>query len=179
MKPIIIKIYFLLALCLLPVSGFATSVYQEPDEFIQEVYAGKTPEVKRLWIKKDLKKSIREIMQRDLGVLRLRYWLKDGRTAWILDEIGKEKPITTGIVINNNQIEQLKVLIFRESRGWEVRHPFFTDQFKQLGLDSEKKLTGHIDAISGATLSRNALIKVSRLALFLDNYVQQKINKKP
>ncbi len=174
MKLRLLKNNLLAALFLLPVYCFATNVYQEPDEFIREVFPGETPEVKRLWIKKDLKKSIREIMERDLGVLRLRYWQKAERTAWILDEVGKEKPITTGIVVNGNQIEQLKVLVFRESRGWEVRHPFFTDQFKHLKLDSEKQLNKKIDAISGATLSRNALIKVSRLALFLHEYIKQK-----
>ncbi|MEO1898962.1 MAG: FMN-binding protein, partial [Methylococcales bacterium] len=65
----------------------------------------------------------------------------------------------------------LKVLAFRESRGWEVKHDFFTDQFKQNTLDSHLKLTQAIDGISGATLSVRALTKTARLALFFDSLV--------
>ena len=146
-------------------------VYEKPETFISSVFDGDPPSPKRLWIGKDLKKNIRRIMERDLGVLRLRYWRDENRTAWILEEIGKEKPITTGLVIKDKQIEQLKVLIFRESRGWEIRHPFFTDQFQGISLTPDQRLDKNIDAISGATLSRNAMIKLSRLALYLHNRV--------
>ena len=152
---------------------FATGVYQDPEAFIAEVFDGDPPPAKRLWITRDLKAQIRKIMERDLGVLRLRYWQRDDRTAWILEEIGKEKPITTGLVIKDNEIEKLKVLVFRESRGWEIRHPFFTDQFKGIRLKPDNTLDKNIDAISGATLSRNAMIKLSRLALFLHEQVNK------
>lgn len=143
----------------------------QPDAFIDKVFDGEPPDADRLWITRELKEEIRRIMERDLGVLRLRYWQRDQRTAWILEEVGKEKPITTGLVVNNGEIEQLKVLIFRESRGWEIRYPFFTDQFKGIRLQQNLELSKHIDAISGATLSRNAMIKLSRLALFLHDKV--------
>ncbi len=105
-------------------------------------------------------------------MLRLRYWGRDGRTAWILDEIGKEEPITTGIVVNGRAIEEVKVLIFRESRGWEVRHPFFTDQFKGARLGHDDQLDRHIDGISGATLSVRALKRLARVALFLHQHAE-------
>jgi hypothetical protein len=72
------------------------------------------------------------------------------------------------------EILDVKVLIFRESRGWEVRYPFFTDQFKDATLTAERNLDRKIDGISGATLSVNALTKLARLALFLDSYVDNK-----
>ena len=50
--------------------------------------------------------------------LRIRYWKKDGRTAWILEEIGKVEPSTFGIVSKEGQIQKIKVLEFREMRGW-------------------------------------------------------------
>ncbi len=59
----------------------------------------------------------------------------------------------------DNAIQDVKVLVFRESRGWEVKYPFFTDQFNQVQLNNEKELNKHIDGISGATLSVNALRK--------------------
>jgi hypothetical protein len=67
----------------------------------------------------------------------------------------------------------MQVLIYRESYGWEVRYPFFTDQFTGLQLDDDLHLTDSIDGISGATLSVNALTKLSRLALYLHNEVNK------
>ncbi len=163
-----------LLLACISVNAVATGIYQEPEAFIADVFAGNPPQPKRLWITKDLKTKIRRIMDRDLGVLRLRYWQEADRTAWILEEIGKEKPITTGLVVKDAELEKLKILIFRESRGWEVRYPFFTDQFKGVQLTNDGELDRHIDAISGATLSRNAMIKLSRLALSLHKVVTEK-----
>ena len=90
---------------------------------------------------------------------------------WILEEIGKEKPITTGIVVRNSQIERVKVLIFREVRGWEVRHDFFTEQFVSAQLDSSHNLDRYIDNVTGATLSVRAVTKLARLALYLHEQV--------
>jgi len=152
--------------------ALATGSYQEPAEFIQEVFSGDAPKVSKIWIKKDLKVKIHEIMEHDLGVLRLKYWEKEGRTAWILEEIGKERPITAGIVINNGKIERINVLTFRESRGWEIRYPFFTDQFSDATLKEDKQLDRKIDGISGATLSVKAMTKMARLALLLNHEVE-------
>jgi hypothetical protein len=152
--------------------AFATGNYQEPSAFIQEVFSGDVPKVSKIWIKKDLKVKIYEIMGHDLGVLRLKYWEKEERTAWILEEIGKERPITAGIVVNDGKIERINVLTFRESRGWEVRYPFFTDQFSDATLKEDKQLDRHIDGISGATLSVKAMTKMARLALLLDHEVE-------
>ncbi len=147
--------------------AFATGTYQKPSEFIQEVFSDDVPKISKIWIKKELKGKIHEIMGHDLGVLRLKYWKKGDRTAWILEEIGKERLITAGFVINNNKIESINVLAFRESRGWEVRYPFFTDQFSNASLGEDNLLDRHIDGISGATLSVRAMKKMARLALML------------
>ena len=125
---------FITITLILPYFSYAQGVYQVPDEFINEVFDHDPPKSKKLWLRKLLKEEVKSIMGHDLGVLRLRYWYKDDRSAWILEEIGKERPITTGIVVNKNKIELVRILIFRESRGWEVRHPFFTDQFKDANL---------------------------------------------
>jgi len=148
----------------------ASGAYQQPEDFVREAFGGAPPEPSRLWIDAALKAQIRQVLERDLGVLRLRFWGKDHRTAWILDEIGKERPITTGIVVENGTIERITVLVFRESRGFEVRYPFFTDQFRGARLREGLELDREIDGISGATLSVRALTKLARLALLLHDH---------
>lgn len=153
---------------------FAEEIYQKPEDFIKENFSSKPPKSSVLWITKSLKPEIYKIMGHDLDALRVRYWSKDKKTVWVLNEIGKGHPITVGLVVKENKLQQLKVLIFRESRGWEVRHTFFTQQFKQIGLTSDNKLEKNIDGISGATLSVTALTKLARLALYLDKQVNKK-----
>jgi hypothetical protein len=155
-------------------SAVAGGVYQQPADFINEIFDNNPPKAKVLWLNKDLKKQIVAILDHKYRGLRIRYWQLDKRSAWILEDIGKEKPITAGIVINKAQIEKVKVLEFRESRGWEVRHDFFTDQFKQAKLNEDHQLNKSIDNISGATLSVRAVKKLARIALLLDQYVQLK-----
>jgi hypothetical protein len=155
----------------------AGGVYQEPADFINEVFDGKPPKADVLWLSKELKQQIVEILDHKYKGLRVRYWQIENRSAWVLEEIGKEKQITAGIVVNTGKIEQVKVLVFRESRGWEVRHDFFTDQFRQASLKQDNRLDKNIDNISGATLSVRAIKKLARIALLLDQQVQNRQTK--
>lgn len=160
-------------LFLAPPSLEARGVYQEPEAFIQEIYGGQPPPAQPLWLTDTVQTEAVRILGHKYAGLRLRYWLREGRSAWILEEIGKEEPITVGIVIDGGKIELVRVLIFRESRGYEVRHPFFTDQFKGATLGPDRRLDRPIDGITGATLSVNALTKLARFALFLHGQVDR------
>lgn len=171
------KIFLFILLSISFSNTYAEGIYQKPADFINESFSSKPPKSSVLWITKSLKPEIYNIMGHDLGVLRIRYWKKNRKTVWVLNEIGKEHPITVGLVVKENKIQQLKVLIFRESRGGEVRHPFFTEQFKQVGITSEHKLERNIDGISGATLSVIALKKIARLALYFHQQVKANIEK--
>ena len=91
-----------------------------------------------------------------------------------LEEIGKEKLITMGFIVSNDELEKLRVLAFRESRGWEIKHQFFTDQFNKVRLQDDLQLDKTIDGISGATLSVRAAKKLARLALYYHRTVQSK-----
>lgn len=155
--------------CLQILSGAAAAsgVYQTPEAFLAETFGGTVPKPQSYWFGKADTEAVERILQRKSGALRTRYWRSGGRSAWILEETGKEQPITVGIVINHGRIERIRVLIFRESRGWEVRQSFFTDQFVDAGLQADLNLDKPIDGITGATLSVNALIKLARLALYL------------
>ena len=158
-------------LCVWPTSTVADQVYLAPQDFLVEVFANAVPEPKVLWITKGLRADTRAIMTHSKGPRRIRYWTQSTRSAWILEEIGKVKPITTGIVINDGHIERVTVLIYRESRGWELRHSFFTDQFIGARLVENHRLSRSIDGISGATLSVSALTRLSRLALYLHEQI--------
>ena len=103
--------------------------------------------------------------------MRVRYWQEANDNVWILNEVGKEKPITIAVHIHKDAIKQLKVLTFRETRGDEVRHDFYSEQFAQATLTKDKTLSQHIDGITGATLSVRATTKVARLALWLNSKV--------
>jgi len=161
----------LFALLLSIMSSVQAIEYQSTDDFLLQRFAGQVPQPQLLWINKKNQQIAADILQHKVGFLRIRYWKNKQQSVWILNEIGKVKPITTAVVIIKQKIVLLKVLAFRESRGWEVKHDFFTDQFKQNTLDSHLKLTQAIDGISGATLSVRALTKTARLALFFDSLV--------
>lgn len=154
-------------------SAQAKGVVQEPSEFLAEVFSGTVPAPSFLWLRSNVKEVAREILGRDLGGLRLRYWRREERTVWILEEIGKTKPITTGIAVSAGTIERLQVLVYRESHGWEVKYPFFTDQFRGMMLEDDLELSEQVDGISGATLSVRALTKLARLALRFDALVRE------
>ena len=149
----------------------ADEVYLEPEQFLMEVFPAKKPEPKILWITKNLRAATSEIMTHSKGPRRIRYWAQGSQSAWILEEIGKVKPITTGIVVDNGSIERVTVLIYRESRGWEVRYSFFTDQFLGARLVENYELSNSIDGISGATLSVSALTRLAQLALYLHEQI--------
>jgi hypothetical protein len=149
-------------------------VYQTRADFLREALQKETPASEVIWMDDELQDVAKEILGHRSGMLRVRYWYADKRTAWVLEEIGKEKPITLGVVVENGEIQFLRVLAFRETRGWEIRFPFFTDQFISLGLNESRELDRRIDSISGATLSVNASIRVAKLALTLHEYAVSK-----
>ncbi len=164
-----LRLLLFLAL-LLPVSvASARSVYQEPEAFVAEAFGGAPPEPRAIWLTGERKARVKQILDHDYSTLRVRYWMKGDRTVWVLDEIGKERPITAGFVVEHGALDSVRVLAFRESRGWEIRHPFFTDQFKTAALNADGRLDKPIDGISGATLSVSAMKKLATLALYLDS----------
>lgn len=169
-----------------PLFGGAAFAAEDPtfelsgDEFVAGVFGGAVPPEQRVWIRDELKAEVEEVLQHRAAFLRTRYWLKDELSVWILEEIGKEKPITIGVVVRNTgvtqQIDEVKILAFRESRGWEVKHEFFTDRLKGVRRIFDRggsRLEPRFDGIVGATLSVNAVRKIAEIALILDEHVRQ------
>lgn len=168
MKKFIIRLCFICAIQIQAVH--AQNNYQD---WIQKSLNADASQLieKKAWLIGDKKKIINDILQHPYHQLRTSYWQNKSnpkQTLWILQEVGKEKFIDVGILIDDQKIKQLKILAFRESRGWEVKLPFFTEQFDNNSLTNDKQLTNQVDSISGATLSWRAVTKLARMALYLD-----------
>jgi len=148
-------------------------VYLAPDDFLRSAFGATPPAPTVLWPDRGLQQRIRDILGHPYRQLRIRYWREGRRTAWVLSEVGKEEEITIGFVLAGNAIERTEVLEFRESRGWEIRFPSFTRQFRGATLGADDRLDRHIDVITGATLSVGAYERLARLALVLHRSVLQ------
>jgi len=166
-------ITFILSSYLLVVSP-VSNAYTADDkkhiqDFLNQVFDHEVPQAKRLWVTAELKSDINQRLDKPLNKLSYRYWQKGSTVAWVLDEIGKERDITTGVVLKNNQVADVAVIIYRESKGGEVQIPWFTAQFQ--GAQAQANWQKDIDSISGATLSVNALKKQVTTALALNPHI--------
>lgn len=166
-KRLSLTLFSLLLGCWINVS-FAEDVYQQPSDFLSEVFSGPPPGVAVLLMSGERRRQATKILGHPPAFLRTRYWMKEGVSAWVLEEIGKVKPITVGIVVKQGLVEDVRILIYRESHGSEVRHSFFTEQFRGAGTDTRGRLTKNIDGIAGATLSVSAVRRLATLALYFD-----------
>ena len=145
--------------------------YVETDDYLRGAFPAGVPAASTLWLKGPLREDVERLLGHRFAGLRVRYWYDGASSAWVLDEIGKELPITIGVSVSDGAINNVRVLEFRESRGWEVRYPFFTDQFVDARLQADEKLDRHIDGITGATLSVKAVTRIARVALLLHEHV--------
>lgn len=134
--------------------------------FLDQTFIDQVPSSKRIWLNKDKQKEIRTKFNPNSPKISYRYWEDESKSVWVLNEIGKERDITTGIVIKNGMVEKVQVLVYRESRGGQVQNDRFTNQYKN--KTDANNFIKEIDSISGATLSVNALNKQVKMALWLN-----------
>ena len=156
----------------IPAIATDEQTYLAPEAFLAEAF-GAAPPPSVLWITAEIQPDVEKILGHPPPRLRQRYWKVGAKTAWILEEIGKEEFITAGFVVTNDGIERARVLIYRESRGMEVRYPAFLKQFDGVQLADKRRLSKRIDGITGATLSVWAMERMARTALFFHHQVQK------
>jgi hypothetical protein len=144
----------------------ADTVYFAPDAFLREVFHA-VPNPAVVWLDNSAQARLTAVLGHRYPQARLRYWRSGKETVWILDEIGKEYPITAGFVVGDDRIERTEVLVYRESRGMEIHLPAFLAQFVGSRLDGDR-LSNNIDGITGATISVNAMTRMARAALTLN-----------
>ena len=63
--------------------------YMENGEFLEAALGVADPDVGVIWITDSLRPTIEDILGHKFASLRVRYWHKGVKTAWILNEIGK------------------------------------------------------------------------------------------
>jgi hypothetical protein len=167
MKPLIhpLIIPVLLGWLMAGSSVAAEKTYEQPSAFLARHF-GSMPKTQVLALSETQQKQLATILGHRYGQQQVRYWAKDGKTAWILNEIGKTEPITTGFIAHGGKLAEVKVLIYRESHGWEVSRPFFTKQFVGASLNGHR-LSKPVDGVVGATLSVRAITRLSAAALYL------------
>ena len=141
------------------------------EQFIEKAFGEKEASKGRLRFKEEVKTTAQKIMGSKYKKVLMRYWIEGNRTAWILNRIGKVKPITAGFIIENCKIVSVHVLVYRESHGWEIKYPNFRDQFVGIGMLEKYKLDKDIDGISGATMSVSSMRIMTRLALAMHKLV--------
>lgn len=136
------------------------------ERFLVEVF-GTPPKPEVVWLTPALQARIQETLGHPYRQARLRYWRANDTVAWILDEIGKEFPITAGFVVRDGKLQDARVLIYRESRGGEIQQSSFLRQFDGAALADDRHLTQRIDGITGATMSVDAMQRMAKTALLL------------
>lgn len=160
----------LIALLALASGGLcrADTVYLSQDALLKETFPDSTelkPSI--IWLDNSLQQELTAILGHPYPQARLRYWQQGDTRVWVLDEIGKEYPITAGFVVRGDQIIRAQVLVYRETRGMEIHSAGFLAQFNGSQLKNQE-LSKKVDGIAGATLSTYAMIKMAKVALTLN-----------
>ncbi|MFT5136178.1 MAG: hypothetical protein ACI8XV_001207 [Arenicella sp.] len=167
------SVIFLVLLLISSTSQSQVGVYQTLDSFLAENF-NQTPSNETLWLNDEIRTELSSVLNRNYRGLRIRYWRDHERTAWILNEIGKERPITSGIVVERGKIVAISVLEYRESRGGEVQLASFRRQFIDASLNNKGKLDHRIDGVTGATMSVRTLNRSAIAALKLHSMALNK-----
>lgn len=151
-----------------------TTVFLSPTEAIklifqdsQEVYQEKKT------LDADLQRKAQEILGYTVPETTLNFYV--GKTngkvdgyALIDHQVGKVMPITFITRINpEGKVEDVEIMVYRESHGGEVKSKRFLNQFKDKTWESPIQIQRDIVNISGATLSSRALTVGVKRALVL------------
>lgn len=150
--------------------------YQSLDEALREVFAGADSTWTEPWTPDE---AARAALAAQLGAPqppgevvfhRARRGGRDLGWAVSTDEIGLHEPITMLVSVTaGREVGPVRVLVFRESRGGEVRRRRFLDQFLGKTRADPLRITRDIDAVTGATYSSRAVTAgVKRVLALVD-----------
>ena len=153
------------------ISLFSKYAYCKQSEaeisFLNKIFNDNIPKKQRLIVKGKEKDNLKIIMGNKYKKRLFSYWQNNTSQVWILNSIGKYKPITAAFVVKDCNIKSAHVLVYREQHGYEIKYPFFLTQFNDAKIDSTLQLNTKIDNISAATLSVNSMKRMAKMALLL------------
>ena len=162
------KIFTILFSILFSVSVSASDEILKRDNFLKSSLGVSTvPMHSYVILKDDIESGVSKILGDSYHLPVIKYWKVGNKIAFVLEAIGKHEFITTGFVVENNQISDVKVLVYRENYGYEIKYDYFLDQIKGNKTQANGKLVKRLANISGATLSVNSMRRLSKLSLFL------------
>ena len=150
--------------------GSLWTTFQTPEAFLAQAFGNSVPPAQLMDLDAAKQSQISAVFGRAYPQSRLRYWKAGGRSAWILEDIGKPgyQLTTAAFVVKAGSIETARVLVYRESRGEQVGEASFLQQFNGAKLNGTA-LDRNIDNISGATLSVLMMQRMARAAIKLDS----------
>ena len=92
--------------------------------------------------------------------------------ALVQNTIGKHKPMTYMVGIDSKgQVSDVELLIFRESRGSEIRQKRFNAQYEGKTVSDPVRINKDIINISGATMSvRSMSAGIKRVLVLVDEF---------
>jgi hypothetical protein len=109
-------------------------------------------------------------IEKDAGVRvrdkEIRAWRASGGGTFIVDQVlGKHEMIGWALgIAADGSVKQVEILDYRETYGYEIKHPKWRAQFAGKTAASKLKLDDDVKNISGATLScRHVTDGVKRL----------------
>jgi hypothetical protein len=144
-------------------------VFETQDSFLAETFGAAIPPSRLMELDGGAQAQLSAILGHTYPQARLRYWKANGKTAWVIEDKGKEgyQLTTSAFAVTKGAIEIARVLIYRESHGEEVAQNAFLEKLsgaRAAGNQLDKK----IDSISGATLSVLMMQRMARAAIALD-----------
>lgn len=92
--------------------------------------------------------------------------------ALVQNTIGKHKPMTYMVGVDNKgQVSNVELLVFRESRGSEIRQKRFNSQYEGKTVLDPVRINKDIINISGATMSvRSMSAGIKRVLVLVDEF---------
>ncbi len=160
------------ALCLIALTVGGAKAADPSAVFVSAQFSA-LPEPVDLAIQGALKIAAADILGYAYPHPSLNYWQDNDKSVWVLEGRGKSHLLTAGFVIENGRITNSEVLVYRESRGREVRSKRFLRQFDKATLRDDRELDRRIDGITGATISVKSITNLARLALYLHHKIRQ------
>ena len=156
-----------------PGIGYAT-VYLTPEEALKRLMPEGSKIMKEtITLTPSQKEQVEKLVGSRIREDTYTVWIgdKDGKPgayAVGLDVIGKERPITFMVAVSpEGKVTGVEVLVYRESRGSEIRSKRFMQQFIDKNIAAPLMLDRDIDSISGATLSSRSTAYAVKKALSL------------